>query len=223
MPAALSPASMRTPTEAPRLQPREELAPAFGGLGEPLGGTDDLAVVVVVVHSDGHHDGDILVGAFPASLEVYPVDAGVGVGALEESVAPCLHGLEGLLVGVRYGRGGHRRPPQDLAHALDPAGRDAREARLDHGLLDRGLSTPVALDYRRGEPHALGLGLGHAHRDSAGRRRGPPLVVPGATGLPSCRPLVALSTDEVVGLLVEKAVRHLLDGPPDELARISPQ
>lgn len=49
--------------------------------------------------------------------------------------------------------------PDDFGDVLDAPGRDAREARLDHGLLDRGLAPAVALDYRGREAHALELRL----------------------------------------------------------------
>ena len=53
--------------KAARFQPRQEIAPALGRLGEALGAPDHLAVAVLV-HADGDHDGDVLVGAAPAAL-----------------------------------------------------------------------------------------------------------------------------------------------------------
>ena len=53
--------------KAARLQPREEIAPALGRLGAALGAPDHLAIAVLV-HADGDHDGDVLVGAAPAAL-----------------------------------------------------------------------------------------------------------------------------------------------------------
>ena len=206
--------------QAAGLQPREELAPALGRLREALRGAYDLAVAVVV-HADGHHHGDVLVAPAPGPLEVYPVHVDVGVGALQGPVPPLLDRREGLLVQVGDGRRGDARAPENLTHVLDAPGGDAREVHLDHRLLDRGLPAPVALDDRRGEPHPLELG--HADRDLAGRRREPPLVVPGAVGLAVGGPLVALRPDEVVGLLVQQSVQHLLDGPPDELAKVGLQ
>ncbi len=145
----------------------------------------------------------------------------VGVGPLERAVPPCLHRLEGLLVEVGDGRGGHARAPQDLAHVLDAPRRDAREVHLDHRLLDAGLPPAVALDDRRGEAHALELG--HPDRHLAGRRRELPLVASGAVGLAVGGAPVALGAHEVSGLLLEEAVQRVLDGPPDELAEIGPQ
>ena len=200
-------------------RPREELAPALGRLREALRGAYDLAVAVVV-HADGHHRGDVLVAPAPGPLEVYPVHVDVGVGALQGPVPPLLDRREGPLVQVGDGRRGDARAPEDLAHVLDAPGGDAREARPGHRLLDRGLPAPAAPDDRRGGPHPLEPG--HADRDLAGRRREPPLVVPGAVGLAVGGPLVAPRPDEVVGLLVQQSARHLLDGPPDELAQGRP-
>lgn len=45
----------------------------------------------------------------------------------------------------------------------------------------------------------------------------------GAVRIAISRPLVALRADQVVGPLVQEAVEHLLDGPPDELAQVGPQ
>ena len=91
---------------------------------------------------------------------------------------------------------------------------------LHHGLLDAGLPAPATLDDRRGEAHPLELW--HAERDLAGRRRGLALVMAGAVRPAISRPLVALRADQVVGLLVQEDVEHLLDGPPDELAQVGP-
>ena len=162
-----------------RLEPREGLPPALGRLGEPLGRADDLALAVVV-GAYGHHHRHVLVGASPASLEVDPVDADVGVGALEGAVAPLLDRGERLLVEVRDGGGRDARAPEDLAHVLDAPGGDPGEVHLDHRLLDRGLPAPVVLDDGRREPHALELG--HADGDLARGGRELPLVVAGAVG-----------------------------------------
>lgn len=144
--------------QAAGLQPREELPPALRGPREALRGADDLAVVVVV-DAYSHHHRHVLVGSSPASLQVDPVDVDVGVGALERAVAPLLDGREGLLVQVRHRCRRDARAPEDLAHVLDAPGGDPRQAHLDHGLLDARLPAPVALDDRRGEPHALELGM----------------------------------------------------------------
>lgn len=180
-------------------RPREELPPALGGLGEPLGGADDLAVAVVVV-ADGHHHGHVLEGAAPCALQVDAVDEDVGVAAGERPAPPLLDRLERLVVEV--GDGGRRdgRPPQDLGDVLDSPGGHAGQVHLDHGLLHRGLAALVALDDRRGEPHALELG--HSERDLARGGREASLVVAGAVGLAPCRPLVAVGAYEVVGLLL---------------------
>ena len=58
------------------LEPRREVAPAPGRLGEALGAPDRLAVAVLV-HADRRHDGDVLVGASPAALQVDAVDVDV--------------------------------------------------------------------------------------------------------------------------------------------------
>ena len=206
--------------QAPGLQPREELAPALGRLRESLGRADDLAVAVVV-DAHGHHHGHVLVGATPRPFEVDAVDVDVGVRPVERAVAPLLDGRERPLVQLGDGRRRHGRSPQDLGDVLDPARRDAREVHLDHRLLDRGLAAAVALDDGRREPHALELG--HADRHLAGRRGQAPLVVAGAVGLALGGPLVALGADEVAGLLLEQAVQGVLDGSPDELAKVGLQ
>lgn len=69
--------------------------------------------MAVVVDADGHHDGDVLVGASPAALQVYPVDAGVGVGAPGRAVPPLLDRGERLLVEVGDGRRRDAGPPED--------------------------------------------------------------------------------------------------------------
>ena len=45
----------------------------------------------------------------------------------------------------------------------------------------------------------------------------------GPVGLAVGGPLVALGADEVTGLLLEEAVQRVLDGPPDELAKVGLQ
>lgn len=139
-------------------QPGWEAPPAPRRLREALRRPDHLAVAVVV-DADGDHHGHVLVGASPAALQVYPVDAGVGVGPVERAVPPLLDRGERLLVEVRDGRGGDARHPEDLGYALDPPGRDPGEVHLDHGLLDGGLPPAVALDDRRREARPLELGL----------------------------------------------------------------
>ena len=208
------------PAQAARPQPGEEPPPALRGLREALGRAYDLAVAVVV-DTYRHHHGHLLVGASPAALEVDPVHVDVGVRPLEGPVPPRLHGLERLLVEVGDGGGRDARPPEDLGDVLDAPGRDAGEVHLYHGLLDAGLPAPVTLDDRRREAHPLELW--HADRDLAGRRRELALVMAGAVRLAVGGPLVALRADQVVGLLVQEAVEHLLDGPPDELAQVGPQ
>ena len=203
-----------------RLEPREELAPALGGLREALGGADDLAVPVVV-DADGDHHRHVLVAPAPAALEVDAVDVDVGVGALEGAVAPLLDRGERPLVEVGDGRSRHAGAPEDLGDVLDPPGGDAGQVHLDHGLLDRGLAPAVALDDRRGEPHSLELG--HANRDLAGRRGQAPVVVAGAVRLAPRGALVALGAGQVVGLLLEQAVERVLHGFPDELAQVGLQ
>ena len=201
-------------------QPGQEFPPALRGLGEALGGADDLAVAVVV-DADGHHDGDVLVGASPAALQVYAVDVDVGVGALERAVPPLLDRGERLLVEVGDGRRRDARPPEDLGDVLDPPGRDPGEVHLDHRLLDAGLAPAVALDDRRREARALELG--HVDGHLAGARGQAPVVMAGAVRLPLGGALVALGPDKVVGLRLQQAVQRVLDGLSDQLAKIGPK
>ena len=198
-----------------RFQPRQEIAPALGRLGEALGAPDHLAVAVLV-HADGDHDGDVLVGAAPAALQVDAVDVDVRVFAGQGPAPPLLDRLESLVVEVRDRAGGNARAPQDLADVLDAPRRHAGQVHLDDGLLDRRLAPFVALDDRRGEAHALELG--HLERDPARRRGEAALVVPGAVRRALIGALIGPGTDELVGLLVEHCVDGLLDGFPDQLA-----
>ncbi len=78
--------------QAARSQPRQEIAPAFRRLGEALGAADHLAVTVVV-HADGYRDGDVLVGAASAALQVDAVDIDVRVLAFQR---PALHSSTAL-------------------------------------------------------------------------------------------------------------------------------
>ena len=126
-----------------------------------------------------------------------------------------------FFVQVRDGGGRDAGAPEYLAHVLDPPGGHARQVHLDHGLLDAGLPAPVALYDRGREAHPLELG--HMDRDLAGRRGQASVVVAGAVRLALGGPLVALGADEVVGLLLEQAVQHLLDGLADELPQVGPQ
>lgn len=64
-------------------------AALVGRAGELLGDADDLAVSVIVDVCGDHH-GHVPVGAFPAALQVDPVDVGVRVGALGRVVTPFL-------------------------------------------------------------------------------------------------------------------------------------
>lgn len=140
-----------------RFEPRREVAPAFLGLGEPLGAADDLAVTVPV-HTDGHHHRHVLVGAAPAALGVYPVDVDVGVFAGQRSRSPFLHGLERPLVEVGDGAGGDARAPQSLADVLDAPRGNACEVHLDYDFLDAGLAPFVALGDGGRELRSLELG-----------------------------------------------------------------
>ena len=162
-----------------RLQPRQEAVPALLGFRKALGAADDLAIAVLV-HADGDHDGDVLVGAAPAALQIDAVDAGVRVFAGQRTASPFVDRLERLVVEVGDRAGGDARAPEDLADVLDAARRHAGQVHLDDGLLDRRLAPFVALNDRRGEAHALELG--HLERDLARRRGEPALVVPGADG-----------------------------------------
>lgn len=95
--------------QAARFQPRQEIAPAFRRLGEALGAADHLAVTVVV-HADGYRDGDVLVGAASAALQVGAVDIDVRVLAFQRPAPPFLDRLEGLVVEIRHGAGGEAAP-----------------------------------------------------------------------------------------------------------------
>ena len=110
-------------------QPGQEFPPALRGLGEALDGADDLAVAVVV-DADGDHDGDVPVGASPAALQVYAVDAGVGVGAPGRAVPPLLDRGGRPPVEVGDGRRRDAGPPEDLGDVLDPPARDPGEVHL---------------------------------------------------------------------------------------------
>ena len=162
-----------------RFQPRQEIALALGRLGEALGAPDHLAIAVLV-HADGDHDGDVLVGAAPAALQVDAVDVDVRVFASQRPAPPLVDRFERLVVEIGDRAGGNARAPQDLADVLDAPRRHAGQVHLDDGLLDRRLAPFVALNDRRGEAHALELG--HLERDLARRRGEPALVVPGADG-----------------------------------------
>lgn len=162
-------------------QPGQEVPPALRRLREALCGADDLAAAVLL-DADGDHGGDVLAGASPAALQVYPVDVDAWVGALERAVPPLLDRGERLLVQVGDGRGGDARPPEDLGCVLDPPGRDPGEAHLEHRLLDGGLPPAAALDDRRRE--AWPLELGHADRYLVRARRQAAVVVAGAVSLP---------------------------------------
>ena len=201
-------------------QPGQEFPPAPRGLGEALGGADDLAVAVAV-GAGGDHDGDVLVGASPAALQVYAVDAGVGVGAPGRAVPPLLDRGERLPVEVGDGRGGDARPPGDLGDVLDPPGRDPGEVHLDHRLLDAGLAPAVALDGRRREARALELG--HVDGHLARARGQAPVAMAGAVRLPLGGAPVALGADELVSLRLQQAVQRVLDGLSDQLAKIGPR
>ena len=204
--------------EPPGLQPREEIPPALGGFREALDGADHLAVAVVV-DADGHHHGHVLEGAAPRALQVDAVDEDVGVGAGQGPAAPLLHRLEGAVVEVRHGGGGHARAPQDLGDVLDAPGGHAGQANLDHGLLHACLAASVALDDGGGEPHALELGHLEGHLAGSGREAA--LVVARAVRLAPRRPLVAVGAYEVVGLLLEKRVQGVLDRSSDELPELA--
>ena len=161
------------------LEPRREVTPALRRLGEALGAADHLAVAVLV-HADGDHDGDVLVGAAPASLQVDVVDVDVRVFAGQRLAPPPVDRFERLVVEIGDRAGGDARAPQDLADVLDAPRRHAGQVHLDDGLLDRRLAPFVAFDDRRGEAHALELG--HLERDLDRRRGESALVVPGADG-----------------------------------------
>ena len=202
--------------QAARFQPRQEIAPAFRRLGEALGAADHLAVAVVV-HADGDYDGDVLVGAAPAALQVDAVDIDVWVLAVQRPAPPFLDRLEGLVVGVRHGVGGDARALQDLADVLDAARGHPGQMHLDDGLLDAGFAPLVALDDRGGEAHPLELW--HLERDLARRRGESALLAPGAVRRPIVSSLVRSRAHKLVGLLVEHGVDGLLDGFPDQLAK----
>ena len=93
----MSPVNILTPVSPRPLEPREELPPALGRLGEALGGADRLSVAAVV-DAYGHHDGHVLEGAAPAPLEVDAVGEDVGVFAGRRSAPPFPDGLERLVV-----------------------------------------------------------------------------------------------------------------------------
>lgn len=188
-------------------------AALVGRVGEHLGGADDLAVAVVV-DAYGHHRRHVLEAAAPGVLQVDAVDEHVGAGASERPAAPLLHRLEGAIVEVGHGGYRHAGAPEDLGHVLDPPGGDACQAHLDHGLLDARPAPLVALDDRRGEPHAFELGHLECHLV---RRRGEPaLVVVDMVRLVVCRALVAVDPDEIVGLLLEKGVQGVFDRLADK-------
>ena len=195
------------------LEPRQEVAPAL----RRLGAADHLAVAVLV-HADRHHDRHVLVGAAPASLQVDAVDVDVRVFAGQGPASPLLDRLEGLVVEIGDRAGGDARAPQDLADVLDAARGHPGQAHLDDGLLDAGLAPFVALDDGGGEAHALELG--HLERDLARRRGESALVVPGAVRRALVGSLVRARAHELVGLLVEHGVDGLLDGFPDQLAKL---
>ena len=203
--------------QAARSQPRQEIAPAFRRLGEALGAADHLAVTVVV-HADGYRDGDVLVGAASAALQVDAVDIDVRVLAFQRPAPPFLDRLEGLVVEIRHGADGDARAPQDLADVPDAARGRPGQIHLDDGLLDASLAPLVALDDRGGEAHPLELW--HLERDLARRRGESALVVPGAVRRPIVGSLVRSRAHKLVGLLVEHGVDGLLDGFPGQLAKL---
>ena len=199
------------------LEPRQEVAPALRRLGEALGAADHLAVAVLI-HADRHHDRHVLVGAAPASLQVDAVDVDVRVFAGQGPASPLLDRLESLVVEIGDRAGGDARAPQDLADVLDAARGHPGQVHLDDGLLDAGLAPLVALDDGGGEAHALELG--HLDRDLARRRGESALVVPGAVRRALVGSLVRARAHKLVGLLVEHGVDGLLDGFPDQLAKL---
>ena len=140
-----------------RLQPRQEIAPALGRLGEAVGAPDRLAVAVLV-HAYGDYDGDVLVGSAPAALQVDAVDVDVRTCVGQRPTPPLVGRFERLLVEARDRAGGDARAPNDLADVLDAARRRAGQVHLDDGLLHAGLPPFVALGDRDGEAHALELG-----------------------------------------------------------------
>lgn len=105
-----------------RLQPRQEIAPALGRLGEALGAADHLAVAVLA-RAYGDHHRDVLVRAAPAALEVDSVDVEVGIFAGQGPAPSLLDCREGFLVEVGHGAGRHARSPQGLADVFDAARR----------------------------------------------------------------------------------------------------
>ena len=109
-------------------------------------------------------------------------------------------------------------PPQGLADVLDAPRGHAGQMHLDDGLLDAGLAPFVALDDGGRETHSFELG--HSERDLARRRGEPALAVPGAVRRPLVGALVRTRAREPVGLLVEHGVDGLLDGFPDQLAKL---
>ena len=195
------------------LEPRQEVAPAL----RRLGAADHLAVAVLV-HADRHHDRHVLVGAAPASLQVDAVDVDVRIDAGQRAASPFVDCLERLVVEIGDRAGGNARAPQDFADVLDAARGHPGQVHLDDGLLHAGLAPLVALDDGGGEAHALELG--HLERDLARRGGEAPLVVSRSI----CRPLVGAliwaGADDLVGLLVEHRVDGLLDGFPDQLAKL---
>ena len=198
---------MRTPRSPRDLSHDRKSRQALRRLGEALGAADYL-VVAVLVHADRHHDRHVLVGAAPASLQVDAVDVDVRVFAGQGPASPLLDRLESLVVEIGDRAGGDARAPQDLADVLDAARGHPGQVHLDDGLLDAGLAPLVALDDGGGEAHALELG--HLDRDLARRRDESALV----------GSLVRARADELVGLLVEHGVDGLLDGFPDQLAKL---
>ena len=143
------------------------------------------------------------------------------MGAPGRAVPPLPGRGERLPVEVGDGRRRDAGPPEDPGDVLDPPGRDPGEVHPDHRLLDAGLAPAVALDGRRREARALELG--HVDGHLAGARGQAPVVMAGAARLPLGGAPVAPGPDKVVGLRLEQAVQRVLDGLPDQLAKIGPR
>ena len=127
-----------------------------------------------------------------------------------------------VIVAIGVNDDGYRevigRALQDLADVLDAARGHPGQMHLDDGLLDAGFAPLVALDDRGGEAHPLELW--HLERDLARRRGESALLAPGAVRRPIVSSLVRSRAHKLVGLLVEHGVDGLLDGFPDQLAKL---